>query len=296
MKILIPIDDSKYSKAALKFIATRSANFGKDAEFIIVNIHPVSFIDSLLGGAKAEETFREEAEEILKPAVEQLTQANLNARSIFKTGSVADTINKIAEEENVDMIVMGSQGTSSIQGIIFGSVTNSLLAITYKPMLVLHEKMVDLKDSCYIGVADDGSDYADNAVRFLAKNMSMFGGTPRVYLINVVERPAPGASDYELEREAAEEHKEFVGEVFDEDEKMLRNSGAECRRVKLVGDDPGDAIAEFAEKEDLDLIVIGTRGKGSFHATVMGSTATRVAAVSDRPQLIIQTDEDKLEK
>lgn len=292
MKILVPIDQSQYSQVALEFIRAKGANFGAHAEVIVINVHPVSFFDTLIGHGKADETFREEAMEFLVPAVEKLRAAGINARAVYESGSnIAKVIDEVAEKEKVDMIVMGAQGMSSVQGIIFGSVTNSLLATTYEPMLVLHDKPVSFRDSPYIGIAVDGSPYADSAVDFVAKHMNMFGGVPRIYFINVVERPAPGQAYRPLEKEEAAEHKEFMGEVFEGAEEKLRAAGAECVRIKLTGDEPGDALAAFAEKEDLDLVVIGTRGLGAFQATVMGSTSTRFAAMSDRPQLIIQTDE-----
>ncbi len=294
MKILIPIDQSQYSQVALEFIRSRCANFGSNAEVLVVHVHPLSLFDSLIGRGKADETYREEAMELLEPAVTKLKEAGIQAKPVFAMGNVPQTINQIAEEENVDLIVMGSQGTSAVQGIIFGSVTNSLLALTYKPMLVLHDKPISFRDSPYIGIATDGSPYAESAVQFIADNMKLFGGVPRVYLINVVERPAPGQAYHPLEREEAQEHKEFMSEIFESAEARLKEHGAECVRIRLTGDEPGDVLAEFAEKEDLDLVVIGTRGKGVFRSSVMGSTATRFAAVSDRPQLIVQTDEDKI--
>ena len=59
--------------------------------------------------------------------------------------------------------------------------------------------------------------------------------------------------------------------------------------ICLVGN-PGDEIAAFAKNEGLDLIVMGTRGYGAFKAAVLGSTATRIAAISDTPLLVIQAN------
>ena len=51
-----------------------------------------------------------------------------------------------------------------------------------------------------------------------------------------------------------------------------------------------EEIAAFAKNEGLDLIVMGTRGYGAFKAAVLGSTATRIAAISDTPLLVIQAN------
>lgn len=295
MKILIPIDQSVYSKVALQFICGRCANFGKDSHFYVIHIRPQTFLGSLFERKGIEEALEEEAMDLLNPAVKQLQDAGLQAEAIYDVGNVPQLIDDYAEKHDVDLIVMGSQGTSSVQGIIFGSVTNSLLALTYKPMLVLRDKAINFKDSPYIGLTVDGSMYSQTATDYLIKHMGFFGGKPRVYLMNVVERPAPGR-DYPLEEQAREEHKENIGEIFDEAEAKLIKAGAECRKDILTGNEPGDAIAKFADKEDLDLIVIGTRGRGAIQSSLLGSTSSRIAAVSDRPLLIVQTDEDAVAK
>ncbi|MCD8340038.1 MAG: universal stress protein [Burkholderiales bacterium] len=294
MKYLIPIDNSSYTKVVLDFVANRSANFGANSEFLVVNVQPISLLSYIFKQTEAQKALEEEAMEILKPAVKELQDAGLNAKPIYETGGIAETINAIADKNNVDLIIMGSKGTSSIEGIIFGSVTNKLLAITYKPMLILHDKPVKLNDEPSIGLADDGSIYAEHAVEFVGKHSSLFGKSPKYILINVEEKPAPLSRDYALERKARKERKVEIGEVFEHAEDLLKGTGAEIERVKLTSDDPGKAIAHYAKKEDLDLIVIGTRGQGEFRASVLGSTATRLTALSEIPLLIVQTDEDKV--
>ncbi len=296
MKYLIPIDSSQYSETAIEFVAQRSANFGQDSEFLVVHVQPISLMSYIFRQTQAQKALEEEAMEILQPAVRKLREAGLNARAIYETGGIAETINHIAEKHDVDLIIMGSKGTSSIEGIIFGSVTNKLLAITYKPMLILHDKPVKLNDEPYIGIADDGSIYAEHAVEFVGEHASLFGKNPKIFLINVEEKPAPHSHEYALEREAAKERKVELGELFEHAEHLLEKTGAETERIKLVSDDPGKAIANFADKDDLDLIVIGTRGQGAFRASVMGSTATRLTALSERPLLIIQTDEEEMQE
>ena len=67
----------------------------------------------------------------------------------------------------------------------------------------------------------------------------------------------------------------------------FENAKYATKEVCLVGN-PGDEIAAYAKKAGLDLIVMGTRGYGAFKAAVLGSTATRIAAISETPLLVIQ--------
>ncbi|MFR3635615.1 MAG: universal stress protein, partial [Sutterella sp.] len=57
--------------------------------------------------------------------------------------------------------------------------------------------------------------------------------------------------------------------------------------VCLVGN-AGDEISAYAKRRKLDLVVMGSHGYGRFKSAVMGSTATRIAATSNVPLLIIR--------
>jgi nucleotide-binding universal stress UspA family protein len=294
MRVLVPVDASPYSEVVLNFIAQKGANFGDKSHFYVLNVYQKTIFESLFGKEALDKTLREDAMEIIDPAVERLRRSGVDAEGIFDFGAVADTINHFAEEKNADLIVMGSRGKGSVAGITFGSVTNSLLALTFKPMLILRDKPVNFRDSPWIGIAVDGSVYSATAVDFLVNNMKMFGGVPRIDLIHVVEQSAPGMKYHPLEIESMADRKEEIRDVFDDARTRLEAAGAEVRCHLLTDDEAGDAIADFSDEEDLDLIVIGTRGRGAFTASVLGSTSTRIAAVSDKPLLVIQTDESKL--
>lgn len=53
----------------------------------------------------------------------------------------------------------------------------------------------------------------------------------------------------------------------------LQDIGVQPRAVRLVGN-PGDAIARYANKEKLDLVVMGSHGFTNFKSAVLGSVAT----------------------
>ena len=51
--------------------------------------------------------------------------------------------------------------------------------------------------------------------------------------------------------------------------------------------DPSDAILEAAEAEDVDLVVVGSHGRGRLGRLVLGSTSSRVSAESARRVLVV---------
>ena len=72
--------------------------------------------------------------------------------------------------------------------------------------------------------------------------------------------------------------------------RRFQDKGFKTEEICLVGN-PGDEIAAFAKNEGLRPYRHGhPRGYGAFKAAVLGSTATRIAAISDTPLLVIQAN------
>jgi len=49
----------------------------------------------------------------------------------------AQTITKKAKEENIDLIVIGTRGHGSVKKLVLGSITNSVIHLTTKPVIVV---------------------------------------------------------------------------------------------------------------------------------------------------------------
>jgi len=67
-------------------------------------------------------------------------------------------------------------------------------------------------------------------------------------------------------------------------------SGVEVREVLLEGH-PSSEIIDFAENNDIDLIVMGTLGKTGLDRFLMGSVAEKVVRNSKVPVLVVRSEE-----
>ncbi len=92
-----------------------------------------------------------------------------------------------------------------------------------------------------------------------------------------------GMWEEEYESAAAKELEKFA-------EALNAPGGVRVEKVMLSGS-PASALLNFAEKEDADLIVAGTRGAGLMQRLLLGSVATRLMRHSTRSLLIVPDSE-----
>lgn len=59
-------------------------------------------------------------------------------------------------------------------------------------------------------------------------------------------------------------------------------------RIEILHGTPGPAIVEFANKENFDILVIGSRGLNSLQEMVLGSVSHKVVKRANCPVLIVK--------
>ena len=299
MRILMPIDGSTFSKAALSFIASRRSLIESQPDVELLNVqYPVSArVMRGAGKALVEQHHESESNKVIKPAVASLKRAGLRAQARAVVGNPGVEVGRIAAEDAADLIVMGSHGHTGFKNLLFGSVTQAVLASCDTPLLVLRSDVVPKRDSLKLGIALDGSKYGIAAVRFVVKHRALFGAAPSLTLIHVVpdllnlvvpgffgDAPVPGFKPEqvtEMQRAAFER-------AMAPARNLLQGTAFQVTEEQLSGNNPGDAIAAYATKNKLDILAIGSHGEGTLRSTVLGSVATRVAAKCRNALLFIQ--------
>jgi nucleotide-binding universal stress UspA family protein len=297
MKILVPVDGSKYSRAAIDFIASRTTLIGASPQVQLLNIQlPVPVRAARLVGKAAVTTYyQDEAKKALKGAVTALQKAGLAASAEYVVGHPGEEIAKRADDAAVDLIAMGSHGHGALATLILGSVTRGVLARTTRPLLLLRGHGHPPADSLKVGLAIDGSKYGIAAVKYVLKHRTLFGAQPQCTVVHAVSDFAgatmPEMAGVALPAYSADEIMTMQDAAFEKAvapvRRLFDEAGASFATARLAGP-AGDEIAAFARKRKLDLLVLGSHGYGAFKAAVLGSVANRVAAHCATPLLLIR--------
>ena len=58
--------------------------------------------------------------------------------------------------------------------------------------------------------------------------------------------------------------------------------------LEVLAGDPADEIVAYADNHDVDLIVVGSRGRGTVASTLLGSVSHAVLHEARRPVLVVR--------
>jgi nucleotide-binding universal stress UspA family protein len=138
MKILVPVDGSPASIRAVRLAIDHVKAQRAEASLILVNVQNFSTVGfpegtEIMPAAWIAEKEESAAREALKEAVAVCREAGICYLTRAERGGVAATINRIAREESVQHIFMGTRGLGGVRGLLLGSVTTQLLHLVDIP-------------------------------------------------------------------------------------------------------------------------------------------------------------------
>ena len=138
-KILLPIDFSPSSRAALEMAADLAKHF--HAELHLVNVIPM-FPTTTLPDMIPEGEFIQENRKFAELHLAKC-HAALAARGVKSTSSVevgndiAGNIMEVVEREHIDMVVISTHGISGWHPLVFGSIAEKVVKLVRCPLLLL---------------------------------------------------------------------------------------------------------------------------------------------------------------
>ncbi len=135
-KILVPTDFSKASRAALQQAAevARACSAKLTVMYADTFMPPVA-LDEV--PERADET-KEAAEIHLKDEVKAVVPPTVAVDTMIVVDQPVHAILQTAKEKNVDWIIMGTHGRRGVDRLILGSVTESVLRQSDRPVLTIH--------------------------------------------------------------------------------------------------------------------------------------------------------------
>jgi nucleotide-binding universal stress UspA family protein len=138
-RILVAIDGSDPSLKAARMAADIALRFG--SQLTLVHVVPKLLLPPDVYGltlAEVEREHRAYAEKLLQKAVAFLAEPGVDTTSSILYGSPAESIAEEAAAPDVGMVVVGSRGHGAVARMFLGSVSDRIVHISPKPVLVVH--------------------------------------------------------------------------------------------------------------------------------------------------------------
>lgn len=290
-KILIAIDDPDWAC----IIAHTLFNLinKETSEIILLNVLETTVAEEEVFYASPEGFIKTEARKANFAYVENFLEKNgFKYEFIFKEGDVAKRIIETAKEFDIDVIALGSHNKKILEKLFLGSVAYKVSRGCKRSVLIISNKVQahEARNEFKVLLAVDGSEPAYYAAQTFHElidakraNVDILNAT--VPPQNVIPPEAYIYTDIEKIKEEARKVSEDILEIAAQ--KLEGQEVKQINKVSVCGHISG-SIIEYAEKNAIDLIVMGEHGKKNLSERILGSISAKVSEKSQIPLLLIK--------
>lgn len=193
-------------------------------------------------------THRRQAEELVAGAAERMGLEAAAITTLVREGDAKQTVLKVAEEIDADLIVMGSRGLGRLQSILSNSASQYVFQLSTRPMLLVRDDLY-VRAINRVMVTVDGTGVGDDAIRLACELVAAVpGGTlTGVHVSRQDLTPSRGG-------------KSPADEVLERAVQRARGFGVEMKPIHRSGD-VGRTVCAAAEEERADLLVIASQDR-----------------------------------
>jgi nucleotide-binding universal stress UspA family protein len=228
-----------------------------------------------------------DGDRILSDLDESIREASVPIEGHVLEGSPAKAIVEFATGRDADLLVLGRSGRGSIGERLLGSVVHAVLRKAEQPVLTVPRGDGPVRISEVL-VPTDGSEAAEGAVPWAAEIAALYGAKIHTcYVLDLAREgglfSVGGMTGAEIDRleENRREHLDRLAGLIGETQPGLPIESSVVREEAHAG------IADYVAANDVDLVVMRTKGSTSAVGQALGSVTSKVLGAVDVPVLIV---------
>jgi nucleotide-binding universal stress UspA family protein len=276
-RILFPTDFSEVAERAFSHATHLADRFS--AEIHVLNVVPPTKpeyaqpMDYLKEGAFG------------GPPIERVTLVHRQ----IEESSAPMAVLAYADDNDVDLIVMGTHGRKGLDRLFIGSVAEEVLRLATTPVLTVHgegrSRGADHVERILVPV--DFSDHSKLSVTYARELAASYGA--RVELVHVVEDTTlPAVYGLEPQQTSTPEVLRRIDQGL---EALIADApGANVPvTASVIHGNPVRGILDYSEESGADLIVIATHGLSGLRRLLMGSVSERIVRSAPCPVFTIKS-------
>lgn len=270
-KILIPIDFSDFSENALEVAANLAKKFKAD----LIVLHMLGLSEAIFTKDEAQEFM--EAQYYMKLAKRRfddfLNKPFLKGVKVFETVQNYkdfNEINNIVKEQNIDLVVMGSHGTSGLSELFVGSNTEKVVRTCDVPVMVIKKrrKGFDIKEAIFASDFEvENIPAYNNALKFF----SSLGANVHLVYVNRPNQYFKSSEEINNQMEL------FLSTAH-------HSAVPDNRKVTILNDySIEEGIYNYAKTINANIIALPTHGRKGLSHFFKGSIGEDIANHADLP-------------
>ena len=270
--IIVPTDFSPAATNATNFAADMAVNINADLLLLHIYQVPVAMAEAPVVLVSADELRKDSEAKIeeLKNSVLHTTSGKISIDTKAIMGDVSDEIEELCEELKPFAVILGTKGTSGIERILFGSTTLRAIRHLKCPVIVVPPSKKYGAGIRKIGFACDFEKVVEKTpVQFIKNMVTEFGAELHVLHVD-------------------HEGKNFKPET-PEESLMLHSLLEDLNPSYHFIDNKAveDGINEFAEKNNIDLLITIPKKHGIFDTLFKHSSTKKLVTHSHVPVMCV---------
>ena len=228
-----------------------------------------------------------DAQVLLNNAVTRMGLDSGSVNPIIRQGDAKQTVLKVADEVQAELIVMGSRGLGRLQSILANSTSQYVFQLSTRPMLLVRDDLY-VKHVNRVMVTIDGTGVGDDALRNACELVREVpdGSLTGVHVVRQESAPSRGG-------------RSKADEILDAAVQRARGFGVDLKAIHMEGKDIGRTVCAAAEECRADLVVIASqdrrplvaRGLVDLDKLLGGSVSDYIRVHAPAPVLLVREPE-----
>ena len=230
----------------------------------------------------------EEGAATLAGALKRMRLNPNDVNTIIRQGDAKQTVLKVADELNADLIVMGSRGLGRLQSILSNSTSQYVFQLSERPMLLVRDDLY-IRYIKSLLVTIDGTGVGDDALRHACEIVRQIPGgqLTGIHLTRQDLTPTRGG-------------RSKPDQILDAAVKRARGMGVEMKPMHRTSPNIGVGVCDAAVETKADLVLIGSQDRRPMFARslvdlekLLGSSTSDYIRVHAQAPVLIAKEPEK---
>lgn len=259
LNILCTTDFSPHATLAVKYAHRLSQQLG--ASLHILNVFHVR---RATGSFKSmDDLIRQDQEDEMSKLKESFNTQGISITTKVVKGDIINTINRYVKHANIDLIVMGTQGSNSLKTTILGSTTKATVESSTVPVLAIPYTHIDSPQLTKMLLSMDNKELKSADILNVPLQLASIAYT-KINILHIEKDNAP-----------------FLLDVSG----YLGQAAGEVHVRK--GDDVIQEIKSFSEENNIDLLIMIKRKKSFLQKLLTKGNTSSELGITRTPLLIL---------